>query len=192
MRKSISIVITATFLLTVGYLAGTLNRPIAWASQMKDRLTEDNSVQQVEKAMSVIAQTEWPHDIDKLLNHWGEGHSVEEWATYIVNTSRENRIDPLLLTAIVWQESKFKVRSLGDHHKGKARSCGPTQVRVDFPGRPTCEQLLDPEFALGWTARFVASFADKCKGRICLKRYNGGGYEVKIWRNVDLMRRGIL
>lgn len=149
-------------------------------------------VQKVIRAMEAIAQTEWPQDLGKLLDRWGEGYLPQDWAEFIVDNAAAHAIDPLLLTAIVWKESKFKVGSLGDHRGGKARSCGPTQVRIDYKGRPSCQQLLDPDFALGWTARHLASFTGKCGGRICLKRYNGGDYEVKVWRDTDLMRRSIL
>lgn len=152
----------------------------------------DFQVQKVTQAMEAIAQTVWPNDLGELLDKWGEGYAPQDWAEFIVDNAAAHSIDPLLLTAIVWNESKFKVGSLGDHRGGKARSCGPTQVRTDFKGRPTCNQLLDPDFALGWTAEHVAKFAEKCNGRICLKRYNGGDYEVRVWRDTDLMRRSIL
>jgi soluble lytic murein transglycosylase-like protein len=52
--------------------------------------------------------------------------------------------------------------------------------------------LKDADYALDWTARHLSTFPRYCKGFICLSRYNGGAYEVKVWRLVDLMHRGVL
>ena len=201
--------------LSIGFLAGALSVPSASGApvtvpvgQLDTLLTIDPQVcispmevsvqdrnfriHQVMQAMEAIAGTQAPYDIQKVLDTHGEKYSLEDWATIIVNAADKHKVDPLLLTAITWRESQFLAGTLGDHKRGKARSCGPTQVRIDFKGRPTCKQLLDTEFALDWTAKFVASFPSKCGGCTCLNHYNGGKYEVAVWRDVDLMRRSLL
>lgn len=154
---------------------------------------QDPRIQQVVQAMGTIAKTEWPHDIDKLLGVWEEGYTVDDWAAYFVRAADAHGVDPILLVAITWQEGKFKVRIRGDKKKGKYRSCGPTQVRVDYPGRPSCQQLMDPDAALGWTASFLAA---RCKGQndaTCLRKYNPGRKYVRVVsRHLDLMRRSLL
>jgi hypothetical protein len=114
--------------------------------------------------------------------------SPEAVARVIQEQAEMNGQDPLLLVAIAWDESRFKADQKGDYLNGHPRSCGMTQVRTDFKGRPTCAQLLKPEFAIGWTAQHLNEIMDPV-GRVRLNLYNGGGYEVKIWRLVDWLHR---
>ena len=149
-------------------------------------------LQQVHKAMQAIATTKWPHDLDKLMRRWKQPYTSWDFARFFLKHADANGLDPLVLVAITWKESKFKAIVKGDHLRGKARSCGCTQVRTDIKGRPKCAQLLDPDFAIGWTAKHLARFPGLCKGVLCLNKYNRGEYEVKIWRTVDFMRRALL
>ena len=146
----------------------------------------------VHEAMEAVAETKWPHDLQKLMRRWRQPYSSWDFAEMFLKHADANGIDPLVLVAITWQESKFKAVVKGDHLRGKARSCGCTQVRTDIRGRPKCTQLLDPDFAIGWTAKHLAGFVRRCKGKLCLNKYNRGEYEVKVWRTVDLMRRALL
>lgn len=73
----------------------------------------------------------------------------------------------------------------GDHHLGNGIgvSCGLTQIRTDFPGRPSCRTLLgEPMKALEWTAnhlnRLYASRECVDNGR-CLSRYAGAGPKAR-------------
>jgi len=152
----------------------------------------DAQIDQIVKAMEAIASTAYPHDLDKLIEGWEQSYTARDIARIILDHAESNDIDPLVLTAIVWKESKFRVRTFGDYKNGKPRSCGMTQVMTTFRGRPECKELLDPYFAIGWTAEHLAKFPGWCKGWMCLRKYNGGDYEVKVWRIADRMRRATL
>jgi len=149
------------------------------------------SVEMVRKAMGVVSQA-GGYDLTDLLKLWGQEYDADTLAGLILNNATRHGIDPFLLTAIAWQESKFNWRSEGDFKHGKPRSCGMTAVMTTFRGRPNCKQLKDANYALGWTAQHLSTFPRYCKGLTCLSRYNGGDYEVRVWRLVDLMHRGVL
>jgi len=136
---------------------------------------------QVLRAMSLLAESENTTPEKLMPDPAAVARAVQDQA-------EEKQLDPLLLLAIAWTETRFKVNMKGDYLNGKPRSCGITQVRTDFHGRPTCNQLLDPAFALGWTANQLNLIADDA-GRVRLNRYNGGDYEVRVWRLVDWLRR---
>ena len=146
--------------------------------------------EQVGQAMEVLAATE-NTTLTRLLARWGQG-DPEVLAGLFWDIARQHKIDPLLLVSIAWKESRFKAASEGDFKRKRPRSCGMTGIRTDFKGRPTCEQVKDPAFALNWTAAHLASFPARCEGAMCLSRYNGGKkYEIEVWRLVDQMRRGL-
>jgi soluble lytic murein transglycosylase-like protein len=137
-------------------------------------------VVRVMRAMEILAATE-NTTTDKLML------DPERVAEAFVTHASEHNLDPLLLVAIAWSESRFRADAKGDHLGGAPRSCGMTQVRTDFKGRPTCEALLDPDFAISWTAQYLVDTSQK--GKLQLNRYNGGDYEVRIWRKVDWLKR---
>lgn len=143
-------------------------------------ISRTDPVREVLTAMEVFAKTEHTTPSKLMVNP----HDV---ATALVDSARAQQIDPLLLVTIAWTESRFRPAAKGDMKNGVPRSCGITQIRTDFKGRPTCEALLDPRVALDWTAKHLASTAKD--GRIRLNLYNGGDYEVQIWRKVDWLRR---
>jgi hypothetical protein len=116
-----------------------------------------------------------PHSLSAIITKWSHVYAV----------------DPLLLVAIAWRESRFDPNQKGDKLGDRFRSCGWTQVRTDFRGRPTCSQLMDPDFAMGWTANFLTEITRACGGRVCLTRYNAGDYERLVWRDVDWLRRNL-
>lgn len=103
-----------------------------------EEIARQARILQVVQAMEALGKTTWPHDIRELLKIWKEDYTVEDWATFITDAADTHGIDPIILTAVTWQEGKFKVRIFGDKKAGQYRACGPTQVRVDIRGRPTC------------------------------------------------------
>jgi len=139
---------------------------------------------QVVEAVRVLGRTE--HDDLDRLQKWGL--TVESLAEMALRHAEAHGLDPLLLVTIAWKESRFIPTKEGDHRKGKPRSCGITGVRTDYPGRPTCVELKNPDFALGWTAAFLAA-TKKSDGQINISKYNGGQYEALVWRTVDWLRR---
>ena len=96
-------------------------------------------------------------------------------------------IDPLVLLAIAWRESRFDPAARGDAHLGgRTLSCGITQVRIDIRGRPTCEELADVAFALDWTADHLMR-----GDRMRLERWNGDAYALRVFGDVDRIRREV-
>lgn len=97
--------------------------------------------------------------------------------------------DGFLLLALSWRESRWNARAVGD----QGRSCGLTQVRVDFPGRPACADLVqDWRSAVRWAERKLTGFTAPT-GLLRLYRYNGSGdgaerYENEVWRANHLLR----
>lgn len=78
----------------------------------------------------------------------------------------------------------------GDHHlseDGTPVSCGLTQIRTDFEGRPRCQDLLDnPRKALEWTANHLNRLyvSKPCIERgLCLSRYAGAGPKAREFQN---------
>lgn len=141
---------------------------------------------QIVNALLVLGRTE--HDDLDRLQKWGL--TVESLAEMTLRHAEAHGLDPLLLVAIAWKESRFIPTKEGDHRKGRPRSCGITGVRTDYPGRPTCAELKNPDFALGWTATFLAA-TKKADGQLNLSKYNGGQYEALVWRTVDWLRSSI-
>jgi soluble lytic murein transglycosylase-like protein len=78
--------------------------------------------------------------------------------------------DPQLVIAVAWLESRFDPRAIGDG----GRSCGMTQIRHDFPGRPACEESFDPRNAIAWTARKLRQLEERCPDQSPLAAYNAG------------------
>lgn len=127
----------------------------------------------VHHAMEIMASKAWPFNLPELMRRW-DGQDSHTVADAIVHAARKHNIDPMLLVAISWKESKFRVKAYGDHLKGKPRSCGPTQIRVTVPNRPTCEQLVEsPYFAFDWTAGFLQTFPRRKGGGLDMVGWNG-------------------
>lgn len=86
---------------------------------------------------------------------------------------------------IARHESGFR-NLRGDHHlstDGSGVSCGITQIRTDFEGRPSCQSLLrSPAKALQWTHDHINRlYSEKyciLEGR-CLSRYAGSGPKAR-------------
>ena len=142
-------------------------------------------IRRVVAAMAVLARREVPSNLRTLLRRWGT--EPVELASVILMAADRHDVDPLLLVAIAWRESRFRANAKGDHRDGRIRSCGMTQIRVDFPGRPSCDELMDVEAAVLWSAEHLAG-ARREDGTLVLARWNGRDYENRVWRDVDAMR----
>ena len=155
-------------------------------------LTSDARVWRIVQAMNVLATQEDCADctIGGLTKRWGGTPSL--MAEAIVKASDRHGIDPLILVDFAYKETRFDPRAKGDTDRGDlVMSCGPTQVRVDFPQRPSCEQLQDVEFAFDWSAKHIAQM-QTINGRLRLVGWNGApSAELATWRNVDYMRREV-
>ena len=157
--------------------------------QAWEAVIDDARLTRVMLAMHTLAKREPCRDCNgvDLVRRWGG--KPELFAEAILKASDAYRIDPLAMVAISWRETRFDVTALGDSKEGTSiLSCGPTQVRVDFPGRPSCEQLQDAEFAMNWTAKKLDGMRDEF-GRIRLTGWNGGRqYEIEVSRDVSWIR----
>lgn len=91
--------------------------------------------------------------------------------------------------AIARHETGFR-NLRGDHHlseDGSGVSCGITQIRTDFEGRPSCDYLLrNPKNALEWTHKHLNRLfrSSPCitNGK-CLQRYAGSGPKAVEFEN---------
>lgn len=175
----------------LGFAEGMLAVAGAEVAALEEAVA-DARVWRVVRAMDVLARTEGCRACTAwgLTGRWGASPTV--MAEAILLAADAHGVDPLDLVAISWRESRFDPRARGDTHLGDlVLSCGPTQVRVDFPGRPGCDSLADPEFAFDWTARRLASLRGR-DGRLRLYRWNGSErYEVEVRRDVELMRSAL-
>lgn len=83
-------------------------------------------------------------------------------------------VDPKILLAIAWRESRFRPDAIGDN----GRSCGAFQIRTDIAGRPSCRRMQDlrasaryAAFYLDWLRRhcdygdYIAAYNGGCRGR---------------------------
>jgi transglycosylase-like protein with SLT domain len=122
---------------------------------------------------------------------------------YILESGRRNSVDPLLLYAIMHQESTFKPRAMS--HKG-AR--GLMQLMPRTAQRFGVTSIWDPRQNIEGGTRYMRFLLDKFEGdvQLALAGYNAGegavvkyGYQVppysetqeyvrRISRNYDLMR----
>jgi transglycosylase-like protein with SLT domain len=123
--------------------------------------------------------------------------------SYILDSGQRNSVDPLLLYAIMHQESTFKPRAMS--HKG-AR--GLMQLMPGTAQRFGVSSIWDPRQNIEGGTRYMRFLLDKFEGdvRLALAGYNAGegavvkyGYQVppysetqeyvrRITRNYDLIR----
>jgi len=146
-------------------------------------------MEEVRQMMQILARGEH-YSLDTLVRkHWKTDPDL--LVRIILEEADRHDLDPLLLVALAWKESRFNPKARGDK-KGEVRvSCGWTQVRTDFKDRPTCEKLMNPRVAMAWTAKRLARTKKLCGGEVCLAYYNGGRYESKVWRLADRVRRAL-
>lgn len=79
-------------------------------------------------------------------------------------------IDPRLLLAIAWRESRFRAHAIGDH----GRSCGAFQIRTDLPGRPTCRRMMDLHHGADFAASYLDHLRRTCDPEHFIAAYNAG------------------
>lgn len=137
-------------------------------------------VLQVRSAMGVCAGGK--EHLTELMELWDQ--DSYQIADAILRGAKANKVDPLVMVALAWRESNFYLKAKGDKKDGKFRSHGPTQVRVDFKGRPTMEQLQNPYFAFEWSAKYI-----KANG---LASWNGRTQAKAVQERADKLRQTLL
>jgi soluble lytic murein transglycosylase len=116
-----------------------------------------------------------------------------KYGSIVRGHARNYRLDPALLAAVIYQESKFRSNALSDSGavglmqllpdtaKGIAVHTGGTQFRVD--------DLYDPEINIRYGAWYLRHLLDKYGDeKTALAAYNAGQENVDQWRHAG---RGI-
>jgi soluble lytic murein transglycosylase-like protein len=108
--------------------------------------------------------------------HWR--FEIMQWESQIVRYAEEQRIDPDLVAALIWQESQ----GLSWAHSASG-AVGLMQVMpsdMGFVHRPTTEQLFRPSTNINWGTLILAEIIQKANGDLftALAAYNGGWYQT--------------
>ena len=109
------------------------------------------------------------------------------YSEYVRVHARENHIDPALLAAVIYQESKFDARA-----ESKSGAIGLMQltpatahgIAIRTGGsRFRTADLLDPEINIRYGAWYLGNLFDKYRNeRLVLAAYNAGQGNVDRWR----------
>lgn len=92
--------------------------------------------------------------------------------------------DPILMQAIVHQESGFNPRAVGPRTRW-GHACGLGQFLIStarqyVPG-VTCRQLMDPRLNARLTARYIAEGRRRCGNDVeCIARHHHGGPNLRM------------
>jgi len=109
---------------------------------------------------------------------FGVGHgTAREFASWILEASTRQHLDPELLASLVHTESTFRKQARS--HVG---AIGPAQVRPEiwsqFCGS---SNLLDPAENIYCGAQVLSHLRDRCGDELCaLKAYNIGLYSARV------------
>ena len=95
----------------------------------------------------------------------------------IIKQSKENKIDPLFYTALLWSESRFTPDAVS-----KSKACGISQVIPKYTNpRVSCNDLKDPKVGIKYGAKALSfwyySYSKRNK-KIAICAYNMG-YKCK-------------
>ena len=140
------------------------------------------------------ARQPWSQQVDafgtRVSQAFGVGpHTAREFASWILEASARQDLDPELLASLVHTESTFRKQARS--HVG---AIGPAQVRPEmwsqFCGS---SNLLDPAENIYCGAQVLSHLKDRCGDELCaLKAYNIGLYSDRIqaaWRYVAKIDR---
>ena len=106
--------------------------------------------------------------------------AVQRWEPVILQEAERRGLDPDLIAAVIWKESRGRPYS-----RGPAGAVGLMMVmpkEAGFSWRPPAEQLMIPEVNVFWGARALATVVQQAGGDLyeALAAYNGG------WKQVHL------
>lgn len=107
---------------------------------------------------------------------------IQSWGAMIVKEAERRSLDPDLVAAVMWLESRGDATAIGP-----GGSVGLMQImpkEAGFSWRPTQQELLDPATNLFWGSRILATVIHQSHGDLfnALAAYNGG------WEQVDNRR----
>lgn len=108
--------------------------------------------------------------------YWPE--AVQQWEDLIVQYAVERGLDPDLVAALIWKESRGRADA-----RSPAGAVGLTMVmpyEAGFTWRPRAAALLDPETNVAWGTRTLATVIRQSQGDVhsALAAYNGGWERV--------------
>jgi soluble lytic murein transglycosylase len=118
----------------------------------------------------------------------------------IIKVAGEHNLDPRLVKAVVWRESRFQADMIGKHGERGLMQVSAIAARewAAANGRPPLEaqQLLDPEINLQIGAWYLAKAMQRWNGQsdvvpFALAEYNAGRSRVDRWvRDAERKRVG--
>lgn len=125
-----------------------------------------------------VSEVTWGREVgafaDKVRLAFGINASdASEFATWILEASARQELDPELLASLVHTESTFR-----KHARGRRGAVGPAQVKPwvwsDFCGT---SNLYDPAENIYCGAQVLSFLRDECGDEVCaLRAYNTGLY----------------
>lgn len=127
-------------------------------------------------------QRPWQSEVDefghKVSRAFGVRRSTaNEFASWILEASERQHLDPELLASLVHTESTWRKEALSP-----VGAIGPAQVRPNFWSR-FCgsSNLHDPAENIYCGAQVLSHFRDRCGDDVCaLKAYNIGPYSERV------------
>jgi len=123
---------------------------------------------------STLAQSGGPSDDPPLSPYWPT--VVSRWEEQIVYYAGERDLDPDLIAAVIWKESKGRPTA-----RSVVGAVGLMQL-MPKPWRPSPEELENPWTNLFWGARALAHTIRDGKGDLyySLAAYNGGWEQIHL------------
>jgi hypothetical protein len=124
-----------------------------------------------------IPHSELPSSPSALSPYWQP--RIARWQPLILQEAAQRQLDPDLVAALIWRESRGDPRAIGP-----AGATGLMQImprEAGFSWRPSRDELLDPSTNVFWGTRTLSIIIRQAKGDVAsaLAAYNGG------WAKVD-------
>lgn len=163
--------------LMVGIIAGTAIGGYCVATRNADRPAETTAAtEQTEIVATVPAETQSETVATEPLVTLYDAPLSAELQLHIIQESEAHDIDPSVIVAVIWKESRYKATAKGDSGK----SLGLMQIQPkwhkDRMARLDCIDLLDPFQNVTVGVDILAELLDKYDGNIsmALMAYNAG------------------
>lgn len=114
--------------------------------------------------------------IDRLSPYWPE--VVQQWEPLILQEAERRGLDPDLIAAVIWKESRGR-----QYAQGPVGAVGLMMVmpkEAGFTWRPTIAELQDAHTNLYWGSRALATVIRQSRGDLysALAAYNGGWDQI--------------
>jgi len=121
----------------------------------------------------VLAQEDSPSNLSALSPYWT--YAINRWEPIITYYADQRKLDPDLVAAVIWKESRGRPTS-----RGPVGAVGLMMV-MPFPWRPSPEELENPWTNLAWGTRALAHTIRDGNGDLyySLAAYNGSWEKVE-------------